>query len=1011
MVYSCRFTNLYLIKKSFNSSFGQFNLPHGLTFENGIMNIFLIILGEFLFVSALILFLFKIRHLVGLAPLYIFLGSLQYLQTILATSFFITLFDDYLISPGSILLFCSSLFAVLLVYIKEGVASTRSLIFGIVLANIALTALVAIFNFQAGYTGAENLFNDLKNPFLLIDFRIFTIGTVVLVLDFFLLIVIYKYLTIRIKGLKLFPLIFLSLLLIFCFDAIVFTTAAFHDLPTYQTILTSHLIGKSFSAVLFSVVLYFYIRFIDKEKDGALFIADDSADIFSIFTYRKQYEALKIEKELSEEKYGSLIEQAIDGAFITEGSLKFILVNSSASTMLGYTKQELLELTLKDVTLIEKEEKPFRVGEWAQKLTEIHERKMVRKDKSIVTVELNGTRLDNGNYMAFVRDITERKKAEDQLVKSEKYLDNIINNIGDPVFVKDEQSKFLLVNDAFCTLFNFSRADIIGKTLAEEIPQDQIEVFLRIDKEVIATGIENINEELLTVKDGETLTISTRKTRFIDESGNKFLIATIRDITQRRYAEIALKESEEKYRTLSESSLDYIMRYDKAGHHLYMNKAALEISGLNESDVIGKTHQEAGFDAVQSVFWEEKINYVFETGLSVHEQFEWESIKGLVYLDWRLSPEFDENRNVISALGVSRDITDIKLAENAIIASHEKVKESEEKYRTLVEQASDAIFITDPAGNFITVNESACKLANCTEKEMMQMSINDFVSLLELEKNPFHYKELSNGEVVTTEREMLAKGDKKITVEITAKQLVNENLLIFVRDITEKKLAQKQILKTSEELRLLMQHLQNVREEERKRIGREIHDDLGQQLTAIKMYAAWIDKRIPEDNPAIKEKITGIIELLDSSNMSIRKILNELRFGVLDNDGLIDGLKWLCKQFEQTTSIELVFTTNLNKVKASEQTAICVYRILQESLNNITKHAEAKKVMIDIHVTANILTMVIADDGKGFQMEKLRTVNSFGILGMKERVSAAEGEFKLESVKGAGTRLKIAIPV
>jgi len=235
--------------------------------------------------------------------------------------------------------------------------------------------------------------------------------------------------------------------------------------------------------------------------------------------------------------------------------------------------------------------------------------------------------------------------------------------------------------------------------------------------------------------------------------------------------------------------------------------------------------------------------------------------------------------------------------------------------------------------------------------------------------------------------------------------------LIFVRDITEKKLAQKQILKTSEELRLLMQHLQNVREEERKRIGREIHDDLGQQLTAIKMYAAWIDKRIPEDNPAIKEKITGIIELLDSSNMSIRKILNELRFGVLDNDGLIDGLKWLCKQFEQTTSIELVFTTNLNKVKASEQTAICVYRILQESLNNITKHAEAKKVMIDIHVTANILTMVIADDGKGFQMEKLRTVNSFGILGMKERVSAAVGEFKLESVKGAGTRLKIAIPV
>lgn len=694
----------------------------------------------------------------GLAPLYIFLGSLQYLQTILATSFFISLFDDYFISPGSILLFSSSLFAVLLVYIKEGVASTRSLIFGIVLANIAITCLAAIFNFQAGLGEQGQVFRNLKTVTLQLDFRVFAIGTVVLVLDFFLLIVIYKYLAIKVKKLKLFPLIFLSLLTIFCFDAIVFTSAAFYDLPAYQTILVSQLIGKIFMAFLFSVVLYFYIRYIDKEKSGALFIADNNADIFSIFTYKKQYKTLKIEKELSEEKYQSLIEQAIDGVFIADASLRFILVNSSACTMLGYTKQELLKLTIKDITLIETEEKPLMVGEWAQKLTEIHERKMVRKDESVVTVEMNGARLEDGNYMAFVRDITERKKAEEQLIKSEKYLDNIINNIGDPVFVKDEQSCLLLVNDAFCKIFNLSRTNIIGKTLAEDVPPDQRESFLRIDREVIATGIENINEEMLTVRNGETQIISTKKTRFIDEEGNKFLIGAIRDITSRKKAE-------------------------------------------------------------------------------------------------------------------------------------------------------------------------------------------------------------------------------------------------------------EQVLKTSEELRLLMHHLQNVREEERKRIGREIHDDLGQQLTAIKMFTAWIDKRIPEEQTEVKEKIAGIIKLLDYSNLALRKILNELRVEILDNDGLVEGLRWLCRQFEDSTSIELAFTTNLKKIKVNEQTAVCVYRILQESLNNIAKHADAKKVMIDINVTANILTMIIKDDGNGFQIEKLQTVNSFGILGMKERVSAAEGEFRLESTKGGGTRLKIAVPV
>lgn len=694
----------------------------------------------------------------GLAPLYIFLGSLQYLQTILATSFFINLFGDYFISPGSILLFCSSLFAVLLVYIKEGVASTRSLIFGIVWANIALTCLIAIFNFQAGLGEQGLVYSNIKSALLQIDFRIFTIGTVVLVLDFFLLIVVYKYLTIKVKSLKLFPLIFLSLLVIFVFDAIAFATAAFYDLPGYTTILTSQLIGKSVSALLFSVVLYCYIKFIDKEKTGALFIADDSADIFSIFTYRKQYEALKIENELSEEKYRSLIEQAIDGIFIADASLKFTLVNSSACTMLGYTKQELLKLTIKDITLIETEEKPLMLGEWVQKFTEIPERKMVRKDKSILMVEVNGTRLDNGNYMAFIRDITERKKAEEQLIKSEKYLDNIINNIGDPVFVKDEQSRLLLVNDAFCKIFNLSRTNIIGKTLAEDVPPDQRESFLRIDREVIESGIENSNEEMLKVRDGETQIIATKKNRFIDEGGNKFLIGTIRDITAR-------KKSEEL------------------------------------------------------------------------------------------------------------------------------------------------------------------------------------------------------------------------------------------------------VLKTSEELRLLMQHLQNVREEERKRIGREIHDDLGQQLTAIKMHAAWINKKVPEDQTAIKEKLIGIIELLDSSNLSIRKILNELRVGVLDNDGLIDGLWWLGQQFEETTAVELDFVTNLKSIKVNEQTAVCVFRILQESLNNITKYADAKKVSIEVNIDDNKLTMIVIDNGKGFETDSLPAENSFGILGMKERISAIKGEFSLQSTLGKGTELKITVPV
>ncbi|MFT5167615.1 MAG: PAS domain S-box-containing protein [Saprospiraceae bacterium] len=135
--------------------------------------------------------------------------------------------------------------------------------------------------------------------------------------------------------------------------------------------------------------------------------------------------------------------------------------------------------------------------------------------------------------------------------KSEKYNHTIFNNMGDSVFVKDDQSRLILVNDAFCEIFELPRAEIIGKTLAEDVPPDERESFLKIDNQVLTDGLENINEESLTVRDGQTLMISTRKSRFIDSNGKKFLVGAIRDITEHKEAEKVLKESETKLRELN----------------------------------------------------------------------------------------------------------------------------------------------------------------------------------------------------------------------------------------------------------------------------------------------------------------------------------------------------------------------------------------------------------------------------------------------------------------------------
>jgi len=146
----------------------------------------------------------------------------------------------------------------------------------------------------------------------------------------------------------------------------------------------------------------------------------------------------------------------------------------------------------------------------------------------------------------------EKREIEFSIIEeSEKHTHTILNNMGDAVFVKDDQSRLILVNDAFCETFKLPRAKIIGKTLAENVPVHERESFLKIDKKVLSDGIENINEETLTVSGSQTQVISTRKSRFIDSSGKKFLVGVIRDITERKKAEVALKESEALFRELN----------------------------------------------------------------------------------------------------------------------------------------------------------------------------------------------------------------------------------------------------------------------------------------------------------------------------------------------------------------------------------------------------------------------------------------------------------------------------
>lgn len=276
----------------------------------------------------------------------------------------------------------------------------------------------------------------------------------------------------------------------------------------------------------------------------------------AILSYDKHEEAILT----NEAEFRIAFNELLIGVVIHDSNTQIIYSNSQASKVLGLSSEQMLgkEAIDKEWMFVYENLEPVLVIDYPVNKV-LHSKTSIsnynigvkhKENEPITWVNVNATPFFNANNNTIEKvivnfiDITEQKNAENSLFISESNLSNIINNIGDPVFVKDSNSLLLIVNDAFCKLFGLSREDIIGKSLAEDVSEEERINFLRIDKEVLLTGIENITEEFLTVRGGETLTISTRKTRYIDNEGNKFIIGVIRDITEVKKAQIALIESQ-----------------------------------------------------------------------------------------------------------------------------------------------------------------------------------------------------------------------------------------------------------------------------------------------------------------------------------------------------------------------------------------------------------------------------------------------------------------------------------
>jgi two-component system, NarL family, sensor histidine kinase UhpB len=380
--------------------------------------------------------------------------------------------------------------------------------------------------------------------------------------------------------------------------------------------------------------------------------------------------------------------------------------------------------------------------------------------------------------------------------------------------------------------------------------------------------------------------------------------------------------------------------------------------------------------------------------------------------DISLSP-LETSRGTI-IISVIRDVTERFSLEEAM-------RESEERYRALVDLSPEAI-VVHAGGTIVYVNEATAHLLLAPSREaLIGRSFLDFV--------PPAYKDevlrrmAATAEEVQKEGPLLVKATRADGVEFFLEAIGSRITYggqpaaqVILRDISDRVRAYEELRASREQLRRLSTHLQSARESERGAIAREIHDELGGALTALKFDIASFEEVLPRgEAPGMREivveKLEAMSALIDTTVQTMRRIITQLRPVLLDSLGLSAAIEWLAEDFQHRTGITCESRIEGEDGLADHDRATAVYRIVQETLTNVARHAGATRVEIAMEIREGTLSLSVHDNGRGLTDDQVQAPGSFGIMGMKERALIFGGEVTLASGGEGGTTVSLSLPL
>jgi PAS domain S-box-containing protein len=583
------------------------------------------------------------------------------------------------------------------------------------------------------------------------------------------------------------------------------------------------------------------------------------------------------------------------------------------------------------------------------------------------------------------------QRAEEEIRKSENMYRSLIEQASDPIMVTDYRGYFADVNTSFCKIFGYTKEEMLNSNVTSLIDPEQLKER-PLMLEMMASGQQFFSERRMIRKDGNFILVEAN----VKKMDDNYVMAIARDVTQLRKVQREIEISENMYRLLFEQAADAITLINKNKEFIRVNSSACEMFGYSKEEfLLLKLEDILDVDALKT----NPLNFELLKGYkTVHNERILKRKDGSIFpaeINVRMLP--DE-----SFQSFVRDITDRKKAEQELI-------ESETKFRNLVEQTLVGVYII-VNGKFAYVNPQFAQIFGYNQEELINSYpaeivvhpddkglVTEYIRMrIEGEKDSVHY-----------EASGLKKNGEIIQLEVFGSQTQYNGrpaIIGVLLDITENKLLQQQVLNQKvQEQKTITRAVLKAEEKERNRIGQELHDNVNQILIGTKLYLELAVK----DGEASKELITSSLELIDRAIEEMRA-LSKSQVTPIRGIDLEELIYSLLDKLNAGSIIKTKVTYAIKSLLIEDDLKLNIYRIIQEQINNILKHANALQIIISLKDDEKFIYISIEDDGVGFDPEKKRT--GIGLSNILNRIESFNGELQINTSPGNGCTLKITVP-